>query len=1170
MNPFTRFSLNNTLVIGLLIALVTAAGIYYGKTLQMEAMPNIALPIVTVATIYPGASPEDISETVSQPLQKSLAGIQGIEQIDATSNENVSLLILQFDFSKDTEKAQREVQDAVDRVKMPELVQKPIVSRIRMNSMPIMSYSISGAKDENTLRKLLNDRVKPAVLGVPGVSSVSVDGIRDDEVFIKVDEKKLQEANLSLQNVQQALSTANIAFPAGNTDISGESLPVKISSRTLTIEDIKAIPMIAVPNTAKMTGEAMSKVTDMITGLYSALSDMGSGMASLGKATAQNFRAVGLLAQMQQSQSTILTQSQILANPSMPPESRLQAQKAVETATQVAQAAGQELSSIFAEVAKTPNQGTANTPPMNSSAQLARPQGTPQATSQGTSPANTASSVPVSIVFLGDVARVDVGKSEAISTTRANGKPAVLVRVYKNDDANTVTVAEGVRSELASIEESGSELEVEMISDSSTEIRTSVEGMLREGLLGALFAVVVIALFLVNARATVIAVVSIPLSILISLILMPRFGITINNVSLSGMAVAIGRIVDDSIVVIENIHRRLNLRNQSDSEKTDSSLIKTIGEAVSEVSSAITSSTVTTCAVFIPLSFVSGMVGKFMVPFAITVVICILASLLVALTVVPVMSKLMMRRIATHKEQGHRMTDAYRRILLWSLSHRAIVVVSAVVLVVLSLALIPSVGVQFMPKASSTIYTARLEMPPGTSLDRTTDEIVALEKYLLEDEEISEEITSVTSTIGDTSGNGGFVGNMQGRNEATMTVVVKEASSADSVIARTKKHLKEESDSKWVVSGQSMTGTTENVEVLVTGDDLSDIRKAAHLIVAELQNIENLDKITNNLSVTKPEISVRIDSERAAAKGMSPIMVAGMVRSAFSFDKVSTTKLNGRDMNVLLGYDSKGLDSLNAIKNIKVTGLYGPVSLKDVADIAIVDGPASISERDGMRNATVTADVMGKDTVEVANDVKLKLDAMSGTLPEGVKVTVGGSSEMIQEGFTQMGLAMLTAIMLVFITMLLGLREPSAAFAIIFSLPFAAVGALFTLVITKTTLSMSGLIGILMLIGIVVTNAIVLMDRVLSNRAAGMAHQEALLEAGAIRLRPILMTAAATIMALLPLALGLSEGGFIGVEVALVVIGGLTLSTVLTLVIVPVTYSLMTAGRAGTVERAGV
>jgi len=1153
MRVFTRFSLKNTLVIFLVVVMLIIGGIYSTSSVKTELMPDITYPVVSIITVYPGAAPGDVAESISRPIYKAISGIKGLKTVNMSSNENISLLITQFGFSKDMEKAEREIQDALNKVKLPDKAQKPTLSRFAYNSIPILQYTITADKqDEAALLKFINDTVQPAITGVNGVGSASVSGIEDKSIFIKADEKKLKENNLTLQDIQQALAANDINYPMGTVNIDGKTLPVKVNREITNINDIKSIPLIVAPNTAELMGDSMGKITEAIGGVYAAMGEMGNGMSQLGKGMGDmgqmlgtNMQAVALLDSIQKNQSVILAQKELLNNPDTTADVKAKAQQEIAVATQTIAVSQKMLDEIMSKAMKgmKPDQqaqrGSMNTP-MGVMPDMSK-SGDAEKTGENT--------LKLTTVSLGEIAGVSFEKPDGMSHTRANMKTTVIMSIVKNDDANAVQVAADVEAKVEDLNNSNPGFNIDKISDTSEMITESVNGMVKEGLLGALFAIIIIALFLRDIRATVIAVISIPLSVLIALILLPRFDISLNIMSLSGMAVAIGRIVDDSIVVIENIYRRLQKRISGSGD--------IIEDATAEVSSAITSSTITTVAVFLPLGLVEGFVGKIFASFALTVVICILASLLVAVTVVPVMGRFMLlKKPPKHKEGKSRIDAAYKKVLSFALSHRVLVVLTAVVLMVSSFAMLFwRVETQFMPDDKSKAINAKLNMPAGTELDLTNAEVAKFEEYLTKNSDVD----VVTSMVGDTGGDAAAWGMIQGTNQASLYILLKDGADPDRVLdtVREKAKFLENDKVKWIVTPQSNYGTQENLEVLVYGENVEDLKTAADKITAEIKGVNGLSNISNNLSDKKPEISIKVDSKKAADKGLNPMFVAGLVRSALNYDKVTSVENNGKTVDVMLGINSSKLDSLEKVKNLEIRGMAGTTLLKDVALVEITDGPVSISERDGKQFASISADIISSNTAKVAQEVTDRIEGIETQFKPGVTYRVGGSVDDMNSTFKDMGMAMLIAIFLVFITMVITFKEGTAPLAILFSLPFAAVGALLALVITGHSLSISGLVGILMLIGIVVTNAIVLVDRVQTNRVKGMGIREALLEAGTVRLRPIIMTAAATVMALIPLALGFSEGAIISEELGIVVIGGLTLSTVLTLVIVPVAYSLL-------------
>ncbi|MFL0249546.1 efflux RND transporter permease subunit [Clostridium neuense] len=1160
MNRLTKFSLKNIFVIFLIIILIAAGGIYSTGTINMESMPNINIPVVTAVTIYPGASPEDVASDISRPIQKSVSGIKGISDVRTTSNENVSVVIAQFDYSTDMDKAEKNMEDAVNKVKLPDSAKKPTVSRVSMGSAPVMTYSIESSKSIDELTKIVNDKIEPKLSGISGVSSIDVEGTSKDDVYVKIDNDKLKENGLTISDVKNALQGNNISFPAGNVDIGSSTLPIQMTKKLYTIDDVKAMPIAVLPNQTKVVGEAFQKVQGGMTQLGQAVGQLGQGVGQLGQAVGQlgqgmgqmgqmvggNTEAIAILSQMQKAQAQIIYQQTVLSNPNATAKDKAIAQATISAAQAALQGAQAQLDKLMNAQIQS-GKALAGSGAKSSSSSGSMKSGS-SSSQTSTSTDSSSPSVQVKVVYLKDVATVTRGNGDSTYFIRSNTKNSIIMNVYKTDDGNTVNVAKDVENSLEDLQKSNSGIKFNKISDSSKYVKDSVNGMVREGVLGAVFAIVVIALFLKNIRATIIAVVSIPLSILIALILLPRFGITLNIMSLSGMAVAVGRIVDDSIVVIENIHRRIL--------KDDVAKDKVVQVAADEVSSAITSSTITTVAVFLPLAMISGIVGKIFVPFALTVVICILASLLVAVTVVPVMSKLMILNEKPKPEKKESaVVELYKKILSGALNHRAAVMGVSIVIFALSLLLIKGVGVQFLPSDTSNVLNGTITMTPGTSAEKTNEEAFKFEKYLVD----RKDVKTVVSSIGDNSSSSASAMSIQGSNSGKFTIVLKDGVNNDKAADEIIKKASEMSNknAKISVAVQSFTsGSKDNVEILVNGNNINDITIAANKATDALKGLKELTNVSNTLSAKKPEISVAIDSEKAAKQGLSPMMAAGMVQGIMNYTSVTTIQSGKNNINVYLGYDTKDINSLDKVKAIQLQGASGNFNLSDIAEVKVADGPVSVAELNGNEYASVTADIKIKDTQAASKIAMEKIKSIKG-IPSGVTFTQNGSAKSISDSFSQMGMAMLVAIFMVYIVMVLAFGEPKAPFAILFSLPFGAIGAIFALFITRQPLSIPGLIGMLMLIGIVVTNAIVLLDRVQSNRKKGMKVKEALLEAGSIRMRPIFMTAIATIMALMPLAAGFSEGAVISQGLGIVVIGGLVVSTMLTLIIVPVMYSIL-------------
>ncbi len=672
--------------------------------------------------------------------------------------------------------------------------------------------------------------------------------------------------------------------------------------------------------------------------------------------------------------------------------------------------------------------------------------------------------------------------------------------------------------------------------------------MVREGLLGALFAVIVILLFLRSWRATVIAAISIPLSVLIAMVMLKWTGVTLNVMTLGGMTVAIGRVVDDSIVVIENIFRHI--------QRGDAATPDLVRAATAEVSSAITSSTLTTVAVFLPLGIVTGVIGKIFLPFALTVAIALLASLLVAVTIVPLMAKWLLLRSKVpvlESETESKPMGAYRRALGWSLRHRWAVVAGALALFIGSLALIPLIGTGFVPETKEKYVQIEVSYPEGTKATEVDTTVRGIEKVLAAEKGIE----LYQSTIGGSS-DFSMSGDLGGTNKAMSFVRLNSGANTDAVIANLRKQTDglEVDGAKIVYQRVDSSGTNSSLEVIITGDDFADIRTAADQVEATMRKNGSLENVSSNLGESRKQLVVNVDQEKAAKYGLNAAMVAGTVRGFVAEQTAGSIKVDGKPTDVVYTLVLDPVKKATEMRNLELsTPLGKTIKLSKIAKVEEAGSPIAVLTRDGNQYASVSGRISDRDSGSVISAVTADVEKLK--LPAGVTTEIGGTAEQMNESFSQLGVAMLIAIGAVYLVMIIAFGEAIAPLAIMFSLPLAVVGGLFGLLIAGLPLDIPAMIGALMLIGIVVANAIVLVDRVQQKRHEGMTRRDALVDAGMTRMRPILMTAATTIMALAPLASGFAEGALISQSLAVIVIGGLTTSTLLTLIVVPVAYDLL-------------
>ncbi|MDG0794989.1 efflux RND transporter permease subunit [Cohnella ginsengisoli] len=740
-------------------------------------------------------------------------------------------------------------------------------------------------------------------------------------------------------------------------------------------------------------------------------------------------------------------------------------------------------------------------------------------------------------VKLTDVAAIEQGRDQAV-INQTNGKPSVTLNIVKTGSANTVDVSKQVL-EAYDEAEKGGQVDTLIMYDRAVDIKESVGTLAREGGLGALFASILILFFLRNFRATLIAIVSIPLSMLIAMICLKTFtDVTLNIMTLGGLAVATGRVVDDSIVVIENIIRRIR------GEKADRELI---AAATAEVGRAITSSTITTVAVFAPLGLLQGMIGGYFRPFALTVGFALLSSLLVALTVVPLMAWGLMKNKVPKETGESAMSRGYKRVLGWSLAHKGTVLVLATLIFLGSLAPIfaGKIGVTLLPESDYKYIFADLKMPKGATASAVRTEAAKLDKLIAEHPAVKNSSVTMGGTFfGDESANaaGWFIG-------------LENGTDLDKFSEEIAAKVKVPEGAEFSLTQDDMAGGGA-IDVTVTGPSTGDIRTGTEMITDAIGKIAGTENVANNLQDGTKGIAIEVRQADAQKYGLSAAQASMQLRPFLSESDAGKIGDGSGASDLHVTLSGVSLASRDDIASLKLQTPNGAaIQVKDIADVKEVQLPSTLLYKNGAEFATVSGKIADKNAGKVNTEIENALKNLK--LPAGVEYDFGGSNADIQQMMSDMMMAMLVAVGMVYIVMVIAFREGRAPLAVLFSLPFALIGGLVGTLIGGEPMSVSSMIGFLMLIGIVVTNAIVLLERVHQQIERGLTIRDALIEAGGTRLRPILMTAIATICALIPLAIGMGGGSIISSGLAVVVIGGLASSTLLTLVVVPVMYELL-------------
>ncbi|MFE3602742.1 efflux RND transporter permease subunit [Streptomyces sp. NPDC059142] len=1017
MSWLAKFSLAQRALIGLMSIIALLFGAIAIPQLKQQLLPSIELPMVSVLAPYQGASPDVVEKQVVEPLENSIKTVDGIKTVTSTASEGNALVMASFDFGDSgTKQLVADVQQAVNRARaqLPATVDPQVIAG-STDDIPTVVLAVTSDKDQQALADQLDRSVVPALQDIDGTGQVTVDGVRDLQVSVTPDDRKLAAAGLNAMSLSEALKAGGATMPAGSFTEDGKSRTVQV----------------------------------------------GGGYTSL---------------------------------------------KQIED-LRIAPSAGG---------AAGPGAGSAPSP-----------------------------------VRLGDIAKVEQTQAAATALTRTNGKPSLAVNVTMDKDGSAVAISDAVEEKLPELRKDlGSGATLTVVSDQGPEVSKSISGLTTEGALGLLFAVLVILVFLASLRSTIVTAVSIPLSIVLALIVLWTRDLSLNMLTLGALTIAIGRVVDDSIVVLENIKRHLGYGEERE---------KAILSAVREVAGAVTASTLTTVAVFLPIGLVGGMVGELFSSFSLTVSAALIASLIVSLTVVPVLSYWFLkppkdivgvdpeeaRRLAEEKEAGSRLQRLYVPVLRFATRRRIASLGIAVVVLLATFGMAPLLKTNFFDQGEQEVLSIKQELAAGTSLESADAAAKKVEKVLADTDEVRDYQVTV--------GSSGFMaafGGGTGSNQASYQVTLKDAATSES----TTKHLEKE------LAALDGIGTTtigagggfgdQNLSVVVKASEADTLDKAAEQVRDAVAGLDNVTDVESDLAQSIPRISVKANS-KAADAGFSDTTLGAAVGQAVRGTPAGTAMLDDSERDVVVTSD-KPATTIAELKNLPL----GPVKLGQIADVALVPGPVSMTRIDGARAATITARPLGDNTGAVGTELQTKIDALK--LPEGATATIGGVSADQDDAFVQLGLAMLAAIAIVFMLLVATFRSLVQPLILLVSVPFAATGAIGLLLVTGTPLGIPAMIGMLMLIGIVVTNAIVLIDLINQYRAQGLGVVEAVVEGGRHRLRPILMTALATIFALVPMALGVTgEGGFIGQPLAVVVIGGLLSSTLLTLLLVPTLYAMV-------------
>mgnify|MGYP006268268415 CR=1 FL=1 len=1031
MFRLSKISLGNRSVVLLATIIIAIFGVVSLGSLKQELIPSIETPQAAIVTAYPGASPSVIDKQVSQPIEAAVRKLDGIVSCTSTSQSNLSILRVEFDYGTSTSKVKENLASALATISstLPTGVTPNIVSG-SFDSVPIVAIGVTTPNLSKT-GPLLQD-VAPTVFGgISGVRDVTVSGVQEKRVNLKLDNYALAANGLSQQAIMTALKSNGFVVPAGSIQDSKGQISVEVGTPVDTVEALKSLPLLGTKTGFGMTGPTVSTVA----------------------------------------------------------------------------------------------------------------------------------------VRLGDVASIKYENAPVTSITRVNGKQALSVSITKTQDGNTVAISHAIADKLVDLKkELGAGVTVTTYFDQAPYVEQSLHDLTSEGLLGLTFAVLTILLFLMSVRPTLVTAISIPTSVLITFIGLGVSGYSLNLFTLSALTIAIGRVVDDSIVVIENINRHLSYGEPKK---------KAILRSIREVAGAITAATITTVAVFLPIATVGGLVGELFRPFAFTFSIALVASLFVSLTIVPVLAYWFLkapaevknpekvRKAEEERERKSLLQRAYLPVITKTQKHPVLTVIASILIFIITMGLGGLLKTDFLGSSGSNSVVATQTLSPGATFAEQSAAAAKLEAKVIADKNVK----VILSTIG--SSGDGRVAFGAAAGGISHQITVKDGAKVADVEALVTKAVAADpslGEVKFSSGGGPGVGNSSTIDITVTAKTDAELEQGISAVQKAMRGTANVSEITNSLATKQRTLAVTVDRLAAGRLGLSEIAVGGIVAAAMQPQQIGSVNVDGTATKLFVVSDNVPIN-VDEIKAISIPTMTGSVPLASIAKVSIERVPVSITTSKGDRTAKVSLTPVGNNLGAITADVTKRLDTVKR--PAGVTAEIGGISASQADSFKQLGLALLAAIAIVFIVMVAAFSSIRQPMILLVSIPFAATGAIGMLLATNTALDVSAIIGMLLLVGIVVTNAIVLIDLINQYRKEGREIREAILDGARQRLRPILMTALATIFALTPMALGVTGGGgFISRPLAIVVIGGLFSSTALTLVIVPTLYWIVEGGKTRKLERA--
>ncbi|MEW6670604.1 MAG: efflux RND transporter permease subunit [Thermodesulfobacteriota bacterium] len=1019
-----RFSVHHpifTIMVSLIVVILGAVSLY---RLSIDLMPDITYPTLSISTDYKNASPEEIEELVTRPIEEAVSAVPGVEEVNSVSREGTSNVRVTFAWGTDLDAAANDIRDRLDRIisRLPDDVERPHLHKFDLASFPVLILGAASNLDPIQMRKIIDDQIKYRIERIPGVASLDVRGGLDREIHVYLNAEKIKALGLPIDRILQRIVEENVNLPAGPLE------------------------------------QGLLEVTIRTPGIYNSLDEL---------------------------RRTV----------------------------------------------------------------IAIREGAP--------------------IQLGEIADVVDSWQKITRIVRVNGQPGVRMSVNKQSGTNTVEVASGVLKELERINRDIPQLQITPIIDSSDYIKRSITNVGTTILYGGVLAVFVLLLFLRNIPSTAIIATSIPISIIATFALMYFGGFTLNLMTLGGLALGIGMLVDNAIVVLENIYRLRESGFGPEESAVNGS---------QEVMSAVIASTLTTLVVFLPLIFVRGMSGVMFKQLSYVVAFALTCSLAVALTLVPMLASKMKspanNHLSTDMTVGRRifsitgrffkrMEEDYAGLLHLATNHKKTVVSLAVLLLGGSLALIPLVGVEFMPSTDEGEVRINAEMAVGTRLEVMGDAFKRIETIIMQE---VPEIKNMVSFLGGAGWSSG--GSHTGEIRIALKPKAERARSSEDIAAALRRKLRDIPGVKVRTrAGQGLmimrigSSGAEKVQIEIRGHDLAVADEIAKRVLELTEDVPGItDALISRASGT-PEELVMVDRQKAADMQLTVSKIAGMLKTTLSGTEAGNFREGGKEYAILVKLKDSEKRALKDILDLPVSNASGePVILRNVVRVQARSGPVLVERKDQERIIKVSANISGRDMGSILADIRERLRTVP--VPRDFSIVFGGDYEEQQKSFRELLLGFVLSIILIYMVMASLFESLKDPFIVMFAVPMGAIGVIVMLLLTNTTFNVQSYIGCIMLGGIAVNNAILLVDHTnLLRRRDGMELQAAIEEAGRRRLRPILMTSLTTILAMCPLALGMGEGGEAQAPLARALIGGLLSSNMITLVFIPTLYAIFNRRR---------